>query len=475
MAKLLSTLPNGALLKFGKHQINTETAQHIIWTVVDKNHTGYPANSVSLITQNIIDLRAYDAEEVSADGETTIDGNTRYEHSNIHQWLNSSASAGAWYKASHTNDNPPSNSRTRNNTGYDTRAGFLYNFTTAEKNALLSTTLKTQKSNTFGTVTAKVFLPSMWETLGTHTVVDDSSRFSYFTTNSFVANLTAQAFTNTLSTYKPGAQTTNWMYMTRNNYGASVYSVDYNGTVIATSPNEGALGVRPVINLSANTKISDTTDSDGCYTVLTQSLPTISGSDSNLGGKGNYYTKANGFPATIGFTQTYTVNDADTSDSITVTEYLDNEKVRSYVATKNATNTFDVTGNTWLNLSNGVHTMKITATDGFDTATRTYTFTKSVGLFVVQRDTPIEASNMPTNIIVTVVKTIPDGATMTVEVCNNGFDTKPTWQTVQPGEIIEFSNKSKTATKWGVNIRVTVERNGAEGACFITEIGGNFK
>ena len=122
--------------------------------------------------------------------------------------------------------------------------------------------------------------------------------------------------------------------------------------------------------------------------------------------------------------------------------------------------------------------MKITATDGFDTATRTITFTKSVTSLVVQRTTPISASTMPTRIIVTLVKNVPSNAEVIVEVCNNGFDTTPTWERIETyasGLAHTFSNKTNTAGKWGVNIRVTVNRNGAEGACYITEIGGNFE
>ena len=51
MAQFLSNLPVGALIKFGKHKVGSEEAQPIIWIVADKNHSGYPANSVTLITQ----------------------------------------------------------------------------------------------------------------------------------------------------------------------------------------------------------------------------------------------------------------------------------------------------------------------------------------------------------------------------------------------------------------------------------------
>jgi hypothetical protein len=40
--------------------------------------------------------------------------------------------------------------------------------------------------------------------------------------------------------------------------------------------------------------------------------------------------------------------------------------------------------------------------------------------------------------------------------------------------IHQFQNAANTAGQWGVNIRVTVNRNGAEGPCWISSIGGAF-
>jgi hypothetical protein len=111
MAQILSNLPLGALIKFGKHQVGTETAEPIIWMVADKNHSGYPANSVTLIAQKIIDQRAYDGAETGA-----TNGNTNYALSNINQWLNSSAAAGKWYSAKHSNDAPPTSDNTSSST-----------------------------------------------------------------------------------------------------------------------------------------------------------------------------------------------------------------------------------------------------------------------------------------------------------------------------------------------------------------------
>ena len=465
MAQLLSNLPIRALIKFGAHSVGSEAAQPIIWMIADKNHSGYPSNSVSLITEKIIDLRAYDAQE----GSTT--GNINYQLSNIHQWLNSDATAGNWYTPTHSKDAPPTGKAVLAGTGYQDRPGFLYNFTLIEQASILPTTLTVQTGKDISSkISAKVFLASSWEILGSGDYADGSTRLSCFTTSGDVkCNLTNQAYTYTAceTNYKPSSADTYWTYVVRSTSDKEIKGVSSEGYSCICSPYAGSSGIRPLINLSANTKISDTTDADGCYSVLSQSPPSISGTNGDLG------IKAEEFIAN------YTVTDTD-NEPVTVTEYIDNIAIRSYVATLGAENTFSVTGATWLKLTNGTHTLKIVATDGFDTDTRVYTFTKSVTKLVVQRRNPIESSNRPSQIIVTVVKNIPYNAIMTVEVCNNGFDANPTWEnigtsSVSSGLAYEFENETCTSGKWGVNIRVTVDRNGGEGACYITEIGGNFE
>ena len=463
MAQKLSNLPIGALVKFGKHQVGSETAQPIIWMIVDKNHKGYPSNSVTLITQKSIDLRAYDAIEDERNDNDYTSGNVDYGRSNINMWLNSSAGAGAWFTAVDKYDNPPSSGET----AYANKPGFLYNFTSDERLALLPTTLVVQKSqDVSGSVTSKVFLPSLWETIGSHRYEDGSTRFEYFKTGVVTCGLTSQAFTNTLSTNKPASTSVNWFYMTRSTHVNSVYCVSETGFSSDNSPSSNNKGLRPVINLSADAKVSDTVDSSGAYTVSFNKSPVISGSNVDLGTKSS------------AFTHTYTVTDSD-ADTLTVKEYFDNVELRSYVPTLGATNSIALTGNTWLKLANGIHTIKVVATDGFATVERVITFTKTVNTISVQRTTPIAASTKPTRLIATVVKTIPYGVIFKAYACNNGFDASPTWEDitseVESGFVHVFSNTTNTAGKWGVNIKVTVDRNGADGACFITEIGGNFE
>ena len=145
MALNLSNLPVGAKVKFGKYSVNGEVAESITWLIVDKNHTGYPTKSVTLLAEKCIDIRHFDATEpnfYAIDG-TTKAGNNNYGLSNIDAWLNSDQAS--WYTAKHSNDAAPSNANTNSQAGYDTRPGFLYNFTPNERAAIVSTSIGVEK------------------------------------------------------------------------------------------------------------------------------------------------------------------------------------------------------------------------------------------------------------------------------------------------------------------------------------------
>ena len=458
MPQLISNLPVHSLVKFGNYSVGTESPQPIVWRIIDKNHSGYPSNSVTLITDKVIDILVYDAAEPNM----TIGGGD-YAQSNINQWLNSVGAANNWYTNAHSGDAAPS---------YKSRPGFLYNFTEDERLAILTTTLSMiiEPNNTPKSVVAKVFIPSAMEILGTYRYNDGGVRFTGFSSYDTKAYLTSQAFTNSTSSGKPSSIDTAVSYLTRTTDYSNLYYTTritatgtYKGSV---SPNEAG-GVRPCLNLSSTIKVSDTPDSNGYYTVYPNSAPTISVSNGDLGTKKE------------GFTLPYVVNDIN-NEPVTVKEYIDNIQIRSYVATLGGTNTIYMTDKSWLKLTNGVHTIKIVATDGVLETIRTVTFTKSINSLIVQRTTPIVSSTKPKSIIATVVKNIPVEATFKVEACINGFDDKPTWEDITfevvNGEVHDFNPETtKTSAQWGVNIRVTVNRNGGEGACYITEIGGNFE
>ena len=102
-------------------------------------------------------------------------------------------------------------------------------------------------------------------------------------------------------------------------------------------------------------------------TVDNNTTPTITTSSAaNLGTKSS------------GFTISYSVDDKDAGDTLTVTEKLDGTTKRTYTATRKTTNSFAVTGEYFQKITNGSHTMTVTVTDGKATVTKTFTFTKAV-------------------------------------------------------------------------------------------------
>ena len=214
MAQLLSNLPVGAKVKFGKYSVNGEMAQPITWLVVAKNHGGtlpYPANSVTLLTEKIIDLRCVDAKEPNnTDGNRKMWGNGRYSFSNIDQWLNKDSAAGAWYVAAHSLDQAPDSTNISDpyKTAYVNRPAFLNAFSDEEKNVILNTTLRVTKHTYDGggteDITRKVFLPSVAEVSSGHASSGDSLLWEYFSTSpDLKCTLTEQVIANSLDTVKP--------------------------------------------------------------------------------------------------------------------------------------------------------------------------------------------------------------------------------------------------------------------------------
>ena len=204
--------------------------------------------------------------------------------------------------------------------------------------------------------------------------------------------------------------------------------------------------------------------------VIHNNDPVINGSDSDLGLR------------TGAFNQTYTVTnpDAHITKTLTVVERINGREKRTFTATSGATNTFSVTAEEWRELLNGTHTLTITATDNFGgTATRTFTFSKNETEIEITLSTPLNADDAVTRAIMNITRQIPVGAAFTVEVCNNAFDASPTWedvtQAVVSGNRFFLQNETRTADRWGFNIRVRVSRNTAQGDIFIQGIGGNFE
>lgn len=283
MSQALSNLAVGSKVKFGKYQVNTEKAQPIIWTIVAKNHVStpaYPSNSVTLHAAEILDLRCFDAEEPSnSNSDRQKYGNNRYSVSNLDQWLNKNAATNAWYTAAHATDHSPDTTAGTGGYGtqYAARPGFLNGFTDDEKAAILSTTIRVVKPSIDGgsyeDVVRKVFLPSTTEVgLSNENSIAEGAAWGYYTSNTArIGYVTQQCFSNTPSSSKPSSKTTAWYWWLRTPrcLGAnSARGVNSAGSLYNYNAYNGSNGVRPALNLSSSQLVSDTTDSDGCYTVV---------------------------------------------------------------------------------------------------------------------------------------------------------------------------------------------------------------
>lgn len=558
MSQTIANLPIGAKIKLGKYSVNGESASPIIWLKAGSYRT--LQNSVTLITERIIDLRPYDATETQSDMYNPKNyGNTDYSLSNIDQWLNKDNNSGEWFSKTHAYDESPTATNTQFNTPYTNRPAFLNGFTAGEKDILLNTPVELLSK----TIYRKVFLLGVPDILPSEATALELFKNN----NSAQAFITQQCLSNTTCQIKPSSTASAWGWLTSSYDNSNIHIILESGVgTTVTQPRAGQYGVRPALNVSNTTLVSDITDNDGCYTILynqapptptnlraltevfankpitiawdevidpdgdvvryrltrkivydelniseeqtiyegtdtsfihtvpdamsiiytiraTDSInessgmvvsydiqqnnpPTISGTDTNLGVK------------TDGFTQKYVVDDVD-GNRVTVGEMIDLIPIRTYNATLGEENTFDVTNEQWLRLSNGSHEMLILAQDDTgDSVSRRYNFTKNVTSFSV-KTSPIVAATKPTRISLTIGRSIPTGATFKVEVCNNGFDTNPTWEdctsAVISNLVHSFSNDNKTASSWGVVIRITVARNGDSGSCYVDTIGGNFE
>lgn len=202
-------------------------------------------------------------------------------------------------------------------------------------------------------------------------------------------------------------------------------------------------------------------------TVDNNTAPTITTSSAaNLGTKSS------------GFTISYSVDDKDAGDTLTVTEKLDGTTKRTYTATRKTTNSFAVTGEYFQKITNGSHTMTVTVTDGKATVTKTFTFTKAVTAASITLAKPMEADAQITLCAITVGGLIPADAVFKVEVTNNGKDSSPVWEDAtteaRNSRNHLFTNQT-AANGFAFNFRVTAERGASGESGYIASIQGGFQ
>lgn len=220
-------------------------------------------------------------------------------------------------------------------------------------------------------------------------------------------------------------------------------------------------------------KAYDRYDAQSGYTTSTKrtvdnnTAPTITtSSEANLGTKSS------------GFTISYSVDDEDAEDTLTVTEKLDGTTKRTYTATRKTTNSFAVTGEYFQKITNGSHTMTVTVTDGKATVTKTFTFTKAVTAASITLAQPMEADAQITLCAITVGGLIPADAVFKVEVTNNGKDSSPVWEDAtteaRNGRNHLFTNQT-ASNGFAFNFRITAKRGASGESGYIASIQGGFQ
>ena len=239
-------------------------------------------------------------------------------------------------------------------------------------------------------------------------------------------------------------------------------------SVSITSEKLYALGLNTVNNL-----VITATDGQGGTTYRrltfkrTNSAPAISGQDEDLGQQ------------TGSFAEKYTVTDVE-GDNVVVTEFVDDKQIRSYQATLGREETIELSRENWLVLANGDHQLRVEAVDGnFATSVRVWNFSKKETVISFQFAQPEETDARATKILITPTWHI-EGSVAKVEACNNAFDASPAWEDITAqvaiNRVYNFLNQSKTAEKWGVNVRFTIEKNeGYEGEVSISGFGGAYE
>ena len=178
-----------------------------------------------------------------------------------------------------------------------------------------------------------------------------------------------------------------------------------------------------------------------------------------------------------GFSIDYSVSDPD-GDTVTVKEAIDGEVKRTFTATAGTTYTFQVTGETFMKVLNGDHTLTITANDTKMDTVHKLLFKKEITAAMITLTEPVEADAKIAVCVLSVNGSIPADANFEVKVTNNGKDAAPVWEdctnAVKTGANHVFTNNTQT-NGWAFNFKVTVSRGASGQGGYINSVQGGFQ
>lgn len=391
MSQLITNLAVGSKIKFGKYQVYNETPESVVWQIAN-----ITADKITLVTEGIIDSRCFDGKEpTNTDGSGRNSyGNNRYMYSNIRNYLNRGTGT---YTSQHQYDAPPSSANINGGLlAYDSKNGFLKDFSIDEVNSLMDTvrnpyiaTIDDPGSNYTESVTDKVFLLEQGEV-----APNSATTLALFKNEGQSGAVSSKAFktpTTQCSTQVAAqggtAGRTYWTsYVNSRSSGTLVSLVPISSTTAFTSSYAYAnAGLVVGANVAPTTKVSNAMDSDSCYSIVydvASVAPTLNITDQALGN------------ISVGFSTTYQVNDGNVDDILTITEdFVDplNGNVINNIRTiNNTTRLTDYTMNIasiWDTLGVGSYKIRIMVEDnGGNTSSVYITFTKQIHLVVTGLD-----------------------------------------------------------------------------------------
>lgn len=248
---LLGDLPLATKIKFGQWN-----GSDFFWEIVDTQDKA--SGFVTVASDQNLGNRQFDAPEPNSPiTNRKTQGNNRWLYSAVRQLLNSSEVAGSWWTAQHEYDVAPS---------YATQIdGFLKDFTTYEKNIIVSKTNRCNLDANDGsgseTMIDKVWLPSSYA-MGTELFqpLEDDHVYEAYTDNA------SRTYQN------------NWWLRTINgSSSASVVRVLYSGgALVSNAANGSSNAVRPFCLLPTSAYMV-WSDSDEAYVFAddSQRNPTV--------------------------------------------------------------------------------------------------------------------------------------------------------------------------------------------------------
>lgn len=197
------------------------------------------------------------------------------------------------------------------------------------------------------------------------------------------------------------------------------------------------------------------------------SPPEISGSDSDLGVKNS------------AFTVDFSVDDANSSDVLSVTGILNGEVIyNADNVERNKTYALEITNAMLSAVDIGARNeIVIEVSDTKATTKRIYSFVKEINLdtYCEYETVPIIVASRPACIIVGQSISCTGGVDVKVYVTNNALDNNPKWEDMseayRKGSVYYFTNRSCSSDKYAIALRFINAKEDADSVITVSGLG----